>query len=244
LHLAGTGPPLAALPFVRPSLENRYRQPGFTLIELMVVVSIIAILASLSISYWVRTRSRGNLSNTIMEVQSAIHGAHQTALATGHDVVVMIFPDFTSGGTVGRFVIYEDGDFSLFDPASTFPHYLTYDPSALSHGPRSQVDFIDLPRAITIGPAAGLGSVKLKAPFQNVAVNSRCSFCLGPDNRGAIRFDSQGSVTFYGNAITPITVRDAAAFSLTGQTPSDLRSGQVMLVVSSASGSIQVGDSR
>jgi hypothetical protein len=65
---------------------------GFTLIEAAVVMAIIIVLGGMAVSSFSRQRPRANLNSAASELQSTVHGARQQALATGHDVWVMVFP--------------------------------------------------------------------------------------------------------------------------------------------------------
>jgi prepilin-type N-terminal cleavage/methylation domain-containing protein len=185
---------------------------GFTLIEAAVVMAIIVVLGAMAVSSFSRQRPRANLNSAASELQSTIHGARQQALATGHDVWVMVFPQFVNGNSTGRVIVYEDGNFNFIAGGIL----ATYVPSVLSHaGLNPEVTTLDLPTGIVFGPVTGQGSAAtLQAPLAGVDVTKACSFCSTTgDGRGAIRFDSKGRASFYSGTVAQ-TVNGGASMSL------------------------------
>ena len=71
---------------------NRRPLRGFTMIELAIVLAISAVITALAWSNIWRLRPRAQLADASSEIVALVHGARQHALATGNDVVVMIFP--------------------------------------------------------------------------------------------------------------------------------------------------------
>lgn len=183
------------------------RPRGFTLIEMAVVLGIAAILGGLAYSGLRLQRRRADINNTASELYSLLHGARQSALATGREVVVMLFPNHVTRDGTGRVIVYEDGDGDLLGTASpTFPGYA---PGTLTHGARSDIiTTFDFPANVSVGPSMGRGSsATLPEPLAAVPVNVDCSFCAGTGTarRGAIRYFPDGSASFHGADGTSVT---------------------------------------
>jgi len=91
---------------------------GFTLIEMMVTVAIIAIVAALAYGSIARQRPRANLMGTATELQALLRNARQNALSTSRDTVVLFLPQAANGeqGT-GRVVVIEDATHTFFGVA-------------------------------------------------------------------------------------------------------------------------------
>jgi prepilin-type N-terminal cleavage/methylation domain-containing protein len=212
------------------------RTRGFTVVELVLVVSIVAVLAALAYVSFGRLRPRARLADATNELVAIVHGARQHALATGHDVVVMVFPQFAGPDSTGRVVVYEDGDFALLNSAAT-PNFGGYDPASPQAGPRSEVLVTyDLPRSVVVGPTAGAGAGStMPAPLAGIAIDVDCSFCATTgDRRGAIRFDPRGRATFYSANGVPLANQVGGTLSLAAPETD----GQRTLVVTSGTGSV------
>jgi len=217
----------------RPESER-----GFTLVELAVTIAIVLVLAGLAWSGLSRLRPRARLADASSELVALVHGARQQALASGHDVVVMFFPQFAGPESTGRVVVYEDGDFSLFNAAAT-PNFAGYDPATAAHGPRSDVvATYDLPPSVVIGPATGAGfGAALPAPLDGIAIDLDCSFCATTsDRRGAIRFDSRGRASFFSTNGLPLANQRGGTLSLAAPDVD----GQRSLIVTSGTGSVSL----
>jgi prepilin-type N-terminal cleavage/methylation domain-containing protein len=195
------------------------RKPrGFTLIEMMVVVAVIAVVTAVASFSMTRARPRATLAGATIELRSLLHQARQQALVSGAEVAVLVFPGVSArADSLGRVVIYQDGDFAFFSATSAV-NFDGYNPLALGAGPRGQViDTFDLPRDVTFGPSTGLGtSAVLPAPYAAIPVTTECSFCLGTGaaRRGAVVFDPRGRARFYGADGPPMVV-DGGSISLT-----------------------------
>jgi prepilin-type N-terminal cleavage/methylation domain-containing protein len=198
---------------------------GFTLIEVMVTVALVAIGAALVVWGFGSQKERERLRGTSLELRGALLQARQSALASGNRVVVMLFPDFVtdSNGAQGRLIIYEDGDATFFNAAATV-NFGGYDPASTAAGPRSQVvDTMDLPFLVSVGPADGWGpGTKAPAPYSAIALDKACAFCTGANSRGAIVFDPVGTVSFY-DANGPALALPGAALSLTARDTSEVK---------------------
>jgi len=65
--------------------QNRLRQKGFTLVEIMIVVAIIALLAAIAVPSFLRARKRSQATSTL-ETARLIDGAKdQYAIENGKD---------------------------------------------------------------------------------------------------------------------------------------------------------------
>jgi type II secretory pathway pseudopilin PulG len=199
--------------------------------ELMVTIAIVGVIAAIGYSSLSRGRPRATLATTVTELHSIIHGARMTAVANGHDVGVLIFPN-TSGqtGSFGRIIVYEDGNFDFFSGGTV--NFNGYIPTSRLAGSLSQIVTVyDLPPGVVIGPSSGMGaSAHLPAPLGGIDVTKDCSFCdAASTRRGAIRFNSRGRARFY-DATGERIVTGGAAFSLTS---SDVGGLKVLAIMSS-----------
>ncbi len=221
---------------------DRPRNPrGFTVVELVVTLAIALVLGALAWSNLWRLRPRAQLADASSEVAALLHGARQQALASGHDVVVMLFPLYANGSGTGRIIVYEDGDFSFLSGTGN-PNFGGYDPAQQRTGPSGSIaSTYDLPSSVLIGPSDGAGaSSSLPAPLSSIPINLDCSFCqTSGDRRGAIRFDPRGRAFFYsavaGNGQPAVGIQ-GGSFSLT----SPDTNGQRTVIVTSGTGSVSL----
>lgn len=235
------------------------RQPGssrrgFTLVEAMVAITVVAILGALSITSFSRGKQRANLKSAAAELQSLLHQARESALASGTQVAVLVYPGYTpaSGGR-GYFIVYQDACFDFFTGgARCGVRYETYAPATPAAGSSGTlasvvVDTMALPTSIMIGPSTGMGAgATLPAPLSGVTVTAACSFC--GTTGGAVVFDASGQASFWaldgatpatllGPATTP-AVNGGGSLSLTYD-PATGMTGRITLVIFSASGATQ-----
>lgn len=216
--------------------KNLHAERGVTLLELVVVVAIIAIIGTVVLVNVTRATPRATLASATVDLQGLIHGARQAALASGHDMIVMLFPE-REDDRPPRVVVIEDPSFSFMSGGDAID-FDGYDPEALRYPVGGRVEYLDLPAGVEVGPATGLGS-ELPPPLDTIEVRSACSFCSteAPDNRrGAIRFDPRGAATFYSENGTKRPSGVGASFTLT-----DPRVGQRnTFVILSSTGLVQV----
>jgi len=199
---------------------NRSRPAhGFTMIEMAIVVAIIGVVTAIAMVSLSRSRPRASLAGAAADLQALLHGARQQALASGQDVLVLVFPNqATPGGAKGRIAVILDGDHFLLDPAQTDFNLDGVKSAQVGVGPNSELlTTLDLPAGVEIGPAQGLGAAfKLVAPYAGIPVDADCTFCEGDDakRRGAVLFDSRGRARFYPKVGPPLAV-DGGSLSLT-----------------------------
>lgn len=80
---------------------------GFTLIELMVAIAIIAILSSIAVPNYISYRNNQQVARAARQVYSAFQSAKMTAIKDN----TTVFIDFVNGsGSAGTFRVFEDLD--------------------------------------------------------------------------------------------------------------------------------------
>lgn len=207
---------------------------GFTIVELMTVLGIVAILAGLAAIGLTRMKSRGNYASATGDFISTLRTARAEAFARGNDTVVVID---TQGG---RWWAVEDvnGDFALasFNPATPAP------------APDRLIYSGSLPADTSFGPIAGFGQA-LPPPFSgiptgfvnivladggsggvaNISVDggsaapnlTYCSFCDPGTGLGAITFLPSGGAIFSGGPSAvgaQVSLADASDGGVSGTT--------------------------
>jgi hypothetical protein len=181
-----------------------------------VTVAIALTVAGLVVFAFNARDRRVNVASQGLELLGIVSGARLQALASGNEVSVMLFPD------ARRIIVYEDATDDLYDPAAAL-HFENYNPLRLPTSAGSTVlDFIDFGTAVDIGPPTGWGvGTTMPAPFDGIDLGTGCGFCLGPNRRGAIVFDSLGGVRFQARNGAPLPLPKGASFTLTpdGTTP-------------------------
>ena len=236
--------------------ERAFGKRGFTLVEMAVVLAIVAVLAGLAYAALSHAKPRADLASATVELTSLIHQARQSALASGDNVSVLVYPNYLNPGvnSTGYFVIYQDACFDFFTGGATCGvSYGSYNPATPAAGGNATyqsivLDTMALPYGIVVGPPAGMGAgAVLVAPLAGVPVNTNCSFC--GTTGGAVQFGPQGQASFYslsGSTVTPCTtltcpgVNLGASLSL-GYDPTihgDM-TGQRTLVIFTSSGAVQ-----
>lgn len=193
---------------------------AFTLIEMMLVLAVAGILATLAITTFGRAKPRQKLTGYTVELRGLLYGARQTALMSGRPVAVLVFPDATTTSGTGRIVIWQDVTGTLFSAAAAinFDGFNWQSPPTGANGELLEVS--DLPPNVRIGPVDGMGtSATLKPPFAGIAINTRCGFCTGTNGRGAIVFSPLGSVTFQAANGPALALPVGASISLRADDP-------------------------
>jgi len=180
------------------------------------VVVIIGIAAAMAVFLFGRQKSRQEVDQTALELRALMNGARQTAFATGQPVALVVFPDLLTSSGRGRFILYRDGNFSLFSAAAAV-NLENLDGANPAADSRSEVlDTVDLPRGMEIGPLTGQGPASvMPAPFAGIAINVACGVCTGAGRRGAFVFQPNGSVTFQDRNGPPLARPQGASISIT-----------------------------
>jgi prepilin-type N-terminal cleavage/methylation domain-containing protein len=177
-----------------PAWKERRRAGGFTLIEMMIAMAILAILMVLSMVAYDAVGRRGALQNAAFDLQGVLNQARTRATSRNHPVWVVFHPragrnTFDNGS--GAYLVVEDRNHQF----SRSPTLALEQPLRKSevvsevyyledYGRRGQVSF----GALNPGGNAGFG-----APFANLVAQT-CSFCAG--DRGAIVFFPMGNARF------------------------------------------------
>ncbi len=258
--------PRRSAPFprrARPSRPGRFlqrigivrttsTQRGFTFIELVITVAVIAILSWLAVSNLWRLKPRADLAGATGELAALLHQARQTALGDGKPVAVLFYPSYAQkidGHTsTGYVIVYEDtcpsGFFSV-TPCGGLG-FSTYDPAKLAgtgmDGNSAVLDTLTLPMNIVFASAAEMANAPaLPKPFDRVPVDVACSFC--GTTAGAVQFDARGQVTFYkldGTSQTgPLTDLGGYSVSLGFNPTTAPIPGHRTILILSGSGAVQ-----
>jgi prepilin-type N-terminal cleavage/methylation domain-containing protein len=197
---------------------------GFTLIEMMITVAIIAIIAALAVAIMPRFVRRAGVQASASDLQATLQEARSHALQSGRDTLVIIVgsagnPDlcrrspydvncvrwwmledvFAAAGTAEcpgatRCTAFDAAALAAFDPAN---------PAA--GGPTLGGDIFvgsgGLDRRVTLGRPAR-APTSLPPPLAGVDVSSSaCTFCTGTTPpRGYVKFSADGTTQMSGLA--------------------------------------------
>jgi hypothetical protein len=197
----------------------------------MVSLAIVAAVTTMVFAVGQRRREVAQLSTTILDVRALFAYARQSALASGRDVWVMVFPDLpNSEGSTGRLVVYRDGAGDFFKAAAPV-NFENFDPVVRGAGVDSEVlEVLDNGRGIAFGPATGQGTGRqFLAPFNRLMLDSDCTFCSGPPRRGAVVFDYAGHARFYSANGQPLAAVPGGSLTIVSASqPGELRTLAVL----------------
>jgi prepilin-type N-terminal cleavage/methylation domain-containing protein len=99
----------------------RHRAPGFTLIELMVVIAVVAIMAGLAYSYSVAGFRNANVDGAMDEIAAKLAGMRAAALDGNERLFVYVDATAASGGRAHTFTLSSPTPawtLAAFDPAN------------------------------------------------------------------------------------------------------------------------------
>ena len=202
---------------------------GFTLLELMIVVTIIGILAALSAAAAQRIGTRNSTQNAASDISSVLQNARARAEQRGSDVYVIVYPKMTKAGALtggnGALFVYEDANGNFLTGAGlctgatgqecswanfTPPTNVNTDPAGndrfvqaiyLDDYPKKNVRFgkVASPTLSFAAPFAGIGAT---------ADTNGCSFCA-TGNKGAVVFTGEQQLRFLDDSAAPQAKRVA-----------------------------------
>jgi prepilin-type N-terminal cleavage/methylation domain-containing protein len=220
---------------------------GFTIVEMLTAMAIIAVLAGLSVVAMNRLKARGNFSSATGDFIGALRAARAEAFARGDNTVMVVDISGQQWWTI------EDvaGTFTLTGFVPSAPVWPTGD-RLISSGV--------LPNSVIFGPANGWGTA-LPAPFSGIPTGfvnlpdggvanitadggssspnfNYCSFCDPGTKLGAITFLPSGGALFSGG---PLTMGQQIAMQDIGGGPSDggITFGIIDFAVVGATGSAE-----
>ncbi len=89
----------SCVPLAQPGAIARQRTHGFTLIEVMVVVAIMAVLAAVAVPSFMPLAERWRVRQTTEQLQSTLYYARSEAIKRGGRVAIQKLPNNTNGCT-------------------------------------------------------------------------------------------------------------------------------------------------
>jgi prepilin-type N-terminal cleavage/methylation domain-containing protein len=170
---------------------GRRRSPGFTLVEAVVVLGVVAVLASLGLNALSGARGRAAYVTGSNDLQVRLRQLHDEAF--GHGAPVVFVLQRSTRRSWGVVDVYGDFDLASFNPAAPAP------------APDRLVGRWQLDAPAVLGPSDGYGQA-LPTPFAGVPAGTDCTICTG--DFGAVVFREDGTLEPTG------TRPDAGSFTL------------------------------
>jgi type II secretion system protein H len=91
------------------SFDRRIEQQGFTLVEMMVVLAVVALMTAIALPMIGRGRVEGAPDSIVRDLQSMFFAARIKALAQGHEQRIEFDLDKRSIGGAGRTIHFGEG---------------------------------------------------------------------------------------------------------------------------------------
>ena len=117
---------------------RKNNRKGFTIVELIIVIAVIAILAGVLIPTFSSIISKANASKALQEAQNAYKEAYALAVADGEIAEKTVLADKTEKDgeviSVGEFTFTFTGDLESFTCAVTEPANFGYDVTVSDKG--------------------------------------------------------------------------------------------------------------
>lgn len=155
-----------------PVVNNRYRQPyntyqiGFTLVELMVTIAIIAIVASIAIPSFVNTIASNQIKSTSATIQTSINKAKADSVILRRSI------NWSYDATENSITVADNGttiaNYDL-NPNST----LTFNPATITTLVISKDGFIRTNTGGAVDLAIDIGDARTDTSDRRVRVNTR-----------------------------------------------------------------------
>lgn len=168
---------------MQPDRSNQSHLRGFTLIEVMVVVSILAILIALAAPSFTPMIERWRVRQSVEQLQSTLYYARSEAIKRGGQVTIQKLPNNTNGCTTasnvqdwdcGWFICEDTDDNGVC--AATEPILQRYDtPANIQISRTSGGASIQLNRwGLVSGPFLGFSLVPLNKSTTDQAARGLC----------------------------------------------------------------------
>lgn len=186
----------------RPTAAPR----GFTLIESMVVLGVVAVLAAMGLSAYEKIRGQNDYASSANEAASRFRQLKAEAIGRGSQTVLVV--DVTTG-TLWTFA----------DPRAEFS-FATFDPTTAA-----QKDWLPAPgfavplytNKLSKGASIVTVPLTMPAPFASVPAANGCTFCASTSGGklsghvvGAIKFQPDGRILFEDPTGTGVIVRSGS----------------------------------